>query len=96
VLKPLGVGRRATSLNTSFERFHDKLRDKSPPPGSYKPRDINRNTRYTNISFGIGERKLTDMRSATPGPGSYFIPSKFDKVVERYRKSTGDLSASLF
>jgi hypothetical protein len=46
------------------------------------------NTRYKKISFGIGNRKSSEVRSRTPGPGAYYLPTKFDLIVKKYRNNS--------
>ena len=71
-----------TQKITFKSRIMKKIKTESPPPGAYSPVfTLTHNTGFKNISFGFGERSnLRKNLYDGPGPGSYDIQSKFDKI----------------
>lgn len=58
----------------------------TPAPGSYNPKNNLRDYAggFKNISFGIGNRKLSLGRNDNPGPGAYNMRSDFEKFKMIY------------
>ena len=70
---------------TLKSRIKINLKCESPPPGTYSPEfKLTHYTGFQNISFGIGERsRIKNSSFDAPGPGTYEIASKFDKLSKK-------------
>lgn len=96
----LGANSRKFSLKSRIKPADSATRD-NPPPNSYTPNySPAEQSRFSKVTFGFGGRpNVTGKISENPGPGTYRIPSVFDKfkripnsallkTLAKYRKST--------
>lgn len=73
------IGSKAPKF-TFFSRIELKHKAPSPPPDIYNPKfSLIEKSSFSNISFGVGEKKCTFIPKfeEIPGPGTYDLPSVF-------------------
>ena len=78
------------TLKAKGKLFNDNIRENAPPPGHYTSKyDFVENGRFNKISFGFGHKHdFTKSSNRNPGPGTYKLPSIFDKYDKsRYENS---------
>lgn len=94
----LGMNSRKFSLKSRIKPADSATRD-FPPPNTYNPTyTVAEEHKFEKITFGFGSRpNVTGRMNENPGPGTYRIPSVFDKFkripnasllkkLEKYRK----------
>eukprot|EP00343_Euplotes_focardii_P012521 CAMPEP_0205831196 /NCGR_PEP_ID=MMETSP0206-20130828/43374_1 /ASSEMBLY_ACC=CAM_ASM_000279 /TAXON_ID=36767 /ORGANISM="Euplotes focardii, Strain TN1" /LENGTH=247 /DNA_ID=CAMNT_0053135609 /DNA_START=261 /DNA_END=1004 /DNA_ORIENTATION=- len=76
----LGQNSRKFSLKSRIKPADSATRD-NPPPNNYDPNFIlTENADFDKVTFGFGSRpNVTGRVNENPGPGTYKIPSVFDK-----------------
>lgn len=96
----LGANSLKFSLKSRIKAADSATRD-NPPPNNYSPTHcMTEENKFEKITFGFGSRpNVTGRINENPGPGTYRIPSVFDKfkkipnasllkTLEKYRKQT--------
>lgn len=84
---PLGQNAPKISFRPKIQL---STRSKSPGPTWYYPNfKATQDTKYSGISFGIGDKHLNKklLKIASPGPGSYEIPSIFSNTLANFSMS---------
>lgn len=79
-----------TTLKARGKLFNEHIHDNAPPPGHYTYKyDFVENGRFSKITFGLGHKHdFTKKTNLNPGPGTYKLPSVFDKYDKgRYENS---------
>jgi hypothetical protein len=76
----LGANSRKFSLKSRIKPADSATRD-NPPPNTYNPTYTQaEESKFDKITFGFGSRpNVTGRINENPGPGTYRIPSVFDK-----------------
>ena len=76
----LGQNSRKFTLKSRIKPADSATRD-NPPPNNYDPNHaLTENSDFEKITFGFGGRpNVTGRINENPGPGTYKIPSVFDK-----------------
>jgi hypothetical protein len=76
----LGANSRKFTLKSRIKPADSATRD-NPPPNTYDPvYDLSEESKFQKITFGFGSRpNVTGRMNENPGPGTYRIPSVFDK-----------------
>ena len=95
----MGTNSRHFSLKSRIKPADSATRD-NPPPNCYNPGfQLTEEAKFDKIGFGFGGRpNVTGRINENPGPGTYKIPSVFDKfkripsssllkTLEKYRNS---------
>ena len=94
----LGVNSRKFSLKSRIKPADSATRD-NPPPNTYQPNFwLTEKAKFDKVTFGFGGRpNVTGRLNENPGPGTYRVPSVFDRfqhipnasllrTLEKYRK----------
>lgn len=94
----LGANSRKFSLKSRIKPADSATRD-NPPPNTYDPNFVlTEKAKFDKVTFGFGYRpNVTGRINENPGPGTYRVPSVFDKfknipnasllkTLQKYRK----------
>ncbi|CAI2373741.1 unnamed protein product [Moneuplotes crassus] len=94
----LGANSQKFSLKSRIKPADSATRD-NPPPNNYSPNfRLTERSGFEDVAFGFGSRpNVTGRINENPGPGSYRVPSVFDKfknipnasllkTLQKYRK----------
>ena len=93
---PIGAKKPKITLKPRGRMFNEVVGNDTPSSNYYSPsHTLVSPSRYKNTSFGFGQRyDFTKAVNQNPGPGTYKIPSKFDKYTKKnmlYMKASQSL-----
>ena len=71
---------------TMFQKYPKKPIVESPCAANYNPNfKATQESKFSTISFGIGEKSPTLKVTDAPGPGSYNLPNIFTETIKKAR-----------